>query len=210
MKILFKYSLIIASAFFLFSCEKETEDVSRITEYATFEMQGEDFMYVLRNTTFTDPGVTAHEGESDLPVEIKGTVDTSTDGVYTIQYSAINSDGFPASVERTVAVVSAIPTADLSGTYQIVHATRKNKITITKNKEGVGYYHATDSWWQTYPIPLDFVDMGDGTIKILSGSSPYGAHYGKGELLPSNQIKFTVTLANQGPLNYTTTYQLLQ
>lgn len=208
MKILFKYSLIVASAFFLFSCEKETENISRVTEYASFEMQGDNFMFVLRNSTFTDPGVTAHERETELPIETKGTVNTATLGVYTIQYSAKNSDGFSASVERTVAVVSSIPTTDLSGAYQIVNATRKNKITITKNNGTLGYYHATDSWWQSSPIPLDFVDMGDGTIKILSGSSPYGAHYGAGKILSNGQIQFTVTLVNQGPLNYTTTYQL--
>lgn len=208
MKILFKYSLIVVSAFFLFSCEKETEDISRVTEYASFEMQGDNFMFVLSNSTFTDPGVTAHEGESDLPVEIKGTVNASIPDVYTIQYLAKNSDGFSASVERTVVVVPSMPTNDLSGEYQIVHATRKNKIKITKNNGIVGYYHATDSWWQSSPIPLDFVDMGDGTIKILSGSSPYGAHYGTGKILLNGQIQFTVTLVNQGPLNYTTTYQI--
>lgn len=208
MKLLYKYSLIIASAFLLFSCDKETEDISRITEYATFEMQGEDFMFVLTNSTFTEPGVVAYEGETELPVETKGTVNTAVSDIYPIQYSATNSDGFPASVLRTVAVVAAIPTTDISGAYQIVHATRTNKMKITKNNGVVGYYHASDSWWQANAIPLDFVDMGNGTIKILSGSSPYGAHYGTGKILANGQIQFTVTLANQGPLTYTTTYQL--
>jgi|GEM_PF-2643146 hypothetical protein len=205
---IYKYSLIVISVLFLFACEKETEGISRITEYATFEMQGEDFMFVLTNSTFTDPGITAYEGETELSIVTTGTVNTSVPDVYTLQYSAKNTDGFAASVSRTVAVVPALPTTDLSGTYQIVHATRTNQMTITKNKEMVGYYHATDSWWQARPIPLDFVDMGDGTIKILSGSSPYGAHYGTGNILPNGQIRFTVTLVNQGPLNYTTTYQL--
>ena len=208
MKLLYKYSLIIVSVFFLFSCDKETENISRVTEYASFEMQGDNFMFVLRNSTFTDPGVIAREGETELSVETNGTVDTSTPDVYTIQYSAKNSDGFSASVERTVAVVSSIPTTDLSGEYKIVHATRTNKTTITKNNGVVGYYHATDSWWQRSAIPLDFVDMGDGTIKILSGSSPYGAHYGTGTILSDGQIRFKVTLVNQGPLTYTTTYKL--
>lgn len=208
MKILYKYSLIIASVFLLFSCDKDTEDISRITEYATFEMHGDDFMYVLSNSTFSDPGVVAYEGDTELPVEINGVVNTSVPDVYTVQYSAKNSDGYSASVRRTVAVVSALPTVDLSGAYQLVHASRTNKIAITINGGVTGYYHASDSWWQAYAIPLDFVDMGDGTIKVLSGSSPYGAHNGKGKILSDGQIQFTVTLLNQGPMDYTTTYKL--
>ncbi|WP_296938816.1 immunoglobulin-like domain-containing protein [uncultured Dysgonomonas sp.] len=208
MKILYKYSLIIASLFFLLSCDKDTEDVSRITEYASFEMQGDNFMYILANSTFTEPGVKATESGVEIPVETKGTVNTAVPDVYAIQYSATNSDGFPASVLRRVAVVPAIPTTDLSGEYQLVHATRKNKITITRVDGFLGYYHATDSWWQTYAIALDFVDMGDGTIKILPGSSPYGAHYGTGNILPDGQIQFVVTLPNQGNMTYSTTYKL--
>ena len=81
-------------------------------------------------------------------------------------------------------------------------------MTITKNNGIVGYYHASDSWWQKYPIPIDFVDLGGGTIKILSGSSPYGGHYGIGKILPDGKIQFSVTLVDQGPLTYTTTFQL--
>ena len=204
----YKYSLILISMFFLFACEKETEGISKITEYATFDMQGDDFMFVLANSTFTDPGVIAHEGETEIPVEIKGKVNTSVSDVYSIEYLAKNKDGFPASVVRDVAVVSAIPTDDISGAYQIVSATRTNKITITKNKGMVGYYHASDSWWQAYPIQLDFVDLGNGTIKILPGSSPFGAHNGTGKILSDGQIEFKVTLLNQGPLTYTTTFKL--
>ena len=203
-----KYSLLIVPFLLLFSCEKETEGISRVTEYATFEMKGANFMYVLANSTFTDPGITAHAGETELQIETKGTVNTATPDVYTLVYSAKNSDGFSASIKRDVAVVPAIPTNDLSGVYQVVHATRTNKTTITKNQGIVGYYHASDSWWQANPIPLDFVDMGNGTIKILSGSSPYGGHIGTGQILPDGQIQFRVTLVNQGPLTYTTTYKL--
>jgi hypothetical protein len=205
---IYKYSVLIVSLLLFFSCEKETEGISRITEYATFEMQGDDFMFILVNSTFADPGIAAYEGETELTVDIKGTVNTAVPDVYTIQYSAKNSDGFSASVERNVAVVPAIPTNDLSGTYQIVHATRTNQMTVTKKNGITGYYRATDSWYQARPIPLDFVDLGNGTVKILSGSSAYGGHYGTGEVLPDGQIRFNVTLTDQGPMTYTTTFKL--
>ena len=203
----YKYIVLMVSLIFLFSCEKETEGISRITEYATFDMQGADFMFVTANSTFTDPGVTARQGETDLPVDIKGTVNTAVPDVYTIQYSATNSDGFPASVQRIVAVVAALPTADLSGNYQVVHATRTTKMVITKNNGILGYYRASNSWWQSSPIPLDFVDMGDGTIKVLRGSSPYGGHYGVGTISTTGDIKFTITMPDQNNLVYNTTWR---
>lgn len=203
-----KYGLLLISVLFFFACEKETEGISRITEYANFEMQGEDFIFVLANSTFKDPGVTASEGETVLPVDIKGTVNTSVPGVYNLEYSAKNSDGFAASVQRSVAVVAALPTKDLSGKYKLVSATRNLFITITKNKGMVGYYHTTDSWWQQKPIALDFVDLGNGTLVILSGSSAYGGHNGKGNILADNQIQFINTLTNQGNLVVNTTYKL--
>ena len=203
----YKYILVILFSVFLFAaCEKETEGVSRITEYAEFKMSGNEFLFVEKNSTFTDPGVTAFEGETELTVVVKGTVDTSTPGVYTIQYSAENSDKFSASVKRIVAVVAAVPTVDLSGVYGLLPAQTRTS-TITKNGI-VGYYRASDSWSQAYAIPLDFVDMGDGTLTVLSGSSPFGGHYGTGLILPDNQLRFTVTLIDQGPYIYTTTYQL--
>lgn len=204
---LYKFSLLIISVFILFACEKETEGISRVTEYASFEMQGSDFMFITKNSTFSDPGIKAFQGDTELPIETKGSVDTSTPGVYTLVYSATNSDGFPASVQRTVAVVAAIPTKDLSGNYQVVHATRTNKMTVSKKGGIVGYYRASDSWWQANPIPLDFVDMGDGTIKVLQGSSPYGGHYGSGTITSVGELKFTVTMPDQGNLVYNTTWK---
>ena len=145
---IYKYSLLLVSFLLFFSCDKETEGLSRITEYATFEMEGDDFMYVLVNSTFTEPGVSAFEGETELQIETRGSVNTAVPEVYVLQYSAKNSDGFAASVQRIVAVVPTIPTEDLSGQYQLVHDTRTNKINISKNEGVVGYYHASDSWFQ--------------------------------------------------------------
>lgn len=208
---LYKFSLLIISVFILFACEKETEGISRVTEYASFEMQGSDFMFITKNSTFSDPGIKAFQGDTELPIETKGSVDTSTPGVYTLVYSATNSDGFPASVQRTVAVVAAIPTKDLSGNYQVVHATRTNKMTVSKKSGIVGYYRASDSWWQNSAIPLDFVDMGDGKILVLNGASGYGRHVDAGSTLVANQLNFKITLIDQAsPVTYNTIWKLVQ
>jgi hypothetical protein len=212
MKLLYKYSLIIASLFFLLSCDKETEDISRITYYCELDLKGGAVEFVSLGGTYAESGWVATEDGKDVSDKVtvlgKDKINTQVAGLYRLDYSVNNSDGYPTSVSRNVAVVAALPTTDLSGEYQIVPTTRENKITIAKVGGILGYYHATDTWYQTYAIPADFVDMGDGTLKVLSGSSPYGPHYGTGKILANGQIQFTVTLANQGPRTYTTTYQL--
>ena len=93
---------------------------SKITTYATFTVNGDTYMFVPTGGTYTEPGVTAKEGDADLQVTTTGTVNTNAPGVYTLTYSAVNKDGFPASVRRTVVVATIAPDAaaqDLSGNY---------------------------------------------------------------------------------------------
>jgi hypothetical protein len=123
-----KYSVFIFTIFILLaSCKKDkiisTADqvgISKVTYFPILTMKGDNIMVVEKGGTFTDPGVTAKAGESDVPVTSTGTVNTSTPGVYTINYSATNKDGFSASLRRTVAVYSTAADAaahDLSGNY---------------------------------------------------------------------------------------------
>lgn len=123
-----KYSVFIFTIFILLtSCKKDkiisTADqvgISKVTYFPILTMKGDNIMVVEKGGTFTDPGVTAKAGESDVPVTSTGTVNTSTPGIYTINYSATNKDGFSASLRRTVAVYSTAADAaahDLSGDY---------------------------------------------------------------------------------------------
>jgi len=109
-----------AFVFFLSSCEKDTEGVSKETAFANFEMTGDPILFVKPGATFTDPGVTATENGSVLEVKSAGTVNTSVEGVYQITYSAVNSDGYPGTTSRQVVVFDATPevaAVDLSGSY---------------------------------------------------------------------------------------------
>lgn len=117
-----KKYLILLAAFVLSltSCEKDTEGVSKETAFATFAMKGNEFIYLIKGQAYIDPGVTAKENGTDLKVDIAGAVDVTKAGVYTLTYSAVNSDGYPGSIKRTVVVsdISAEAAAnDLSGNY---------------------------------------------------------------------------------------------
>ena len=207
---IYKLGFLAFFVLFLFSsCEKETEGLSKISYHAVFEMAGDEFLFVIRNSTFTDPGVKAFENGQALQVKTTGKVNTSVPGIYQLTYSATNSDGLSRSINRTVAIVNAVPSVDLAGNYSLVHATRTGTITITKNDGVVGYYHGSDCWWQSSRIQTDFVDMGDGTLLVLDGRSNYGPHRGTGAILAGNQIRFDMTIYDGGNKGtaWTTTYQ---
>jgi len=122
--ILIFYSLV---TLLLVACKKtdihntdEEIGVSKVTHFAVLTLNGEKFMPVVLGTPFTDPGIVAKEGSADLTYTRSGSVNPNVAGVYTLTYTAVNKDGFPASIERTVVVYSTDSDAaanDLSGTY---------------------------------------------------------------------------------------------
>lgn len=100
------------------SCKKDSKGVSFITTYADMELEGPSTLFWQLNEPFVDPGCKASEGDDDLTDQItaKSNVNTAKGGVYSITYSVNNSDGFPASVSRTVIVCDK--NAPLNGYYQ--------------------------------------------------------------------------------------------
>ncbi len=121
------FAVLIALIGLISSCKKDpiinTPDrvgISKVTHFPILTIVGESVILVPNGGTFTDPGVTAKVGTNDVPVTSSGTVNTSQDGIYTILYSAVNSDGFSATTYRTVAVYSTDASSaahDLSGSY---------------------------------------------------------------------------------------------
>ncbi|NOT38571.1 MAG: DUF5011 domain-containing protein [Saprospiraceae bacterium] len=111
-------SIILTFSFF--SCEKVEENVSRITYYPIITLKGEQWNTVDVNGTYTDPGVEAKEGDKVIPVEIGGdVVNTNIPGVYTITYTAANSDGYTTTSYRYVGVIDpSVKGKDMSGSYR--------------------------------------------------------------------------------------------
>ena len=151
------------------SCEIADPIESTVTKYADFNMTGPKYLYWEQGEAFTDPGVEATEGGDPLEVQIDGTVDANTPGVYPLTYSAVNSDGFPASVTRYVAVGDKAVAAsrDLSGKYDVgSRETEVSKITD-------GFYDVTDIL-PPNGVHAFMVDLGNGSIIIPVQSSPFG------------------------------------
>lgn len=94
----------LAAIFFAtFSCSEESEIGSSVTNYPVFDYEETVIVPVGGAYTAT---ATATENGIDIPVEISGAddVNTSTVGIYNVSFSAINADGFAATVVQTVVV----------------------------------------------------------------------------------------------------------
>jgi Domain of unknown function (DUF5011) len=119
--------LLIAFITIVVSCKKDpiinTPDrvgISKVTYYPIITLTGSSIIAIANGTAYTEPGVTAKAGSADVPVITTGSVDENTDGVYTITYSATNSDGFSSTAARKVVIYTTATDAaanDLSGTY---------------------------------------------------------------------------------------------
>jgi len=105
----------ICSLSFLTSCDDEpsASNISRVTYFPTFEYEGGNLAIVGCNTSYNLPPVVATENGVELPTTttITGTYtgasefDIAVADKYIIETSAVNADGFPAYLTRTVWVV---------------------------------------------------------------------------------------------------------
>lgn len=200
MKKRLKYSslLLFAFALLLMGCEKETEGISKVTKFAEFQMTGPEYLFIEKGTTFTEPGIKATEGGTEIPVTTTGSVDANTVGVYVLSYSATNSDGFSASTERTVIVYDGDLTAtDFSGDYFGGYYGDAN-MTVTREKDGL--YHCTDvfGYGPPYPIPGYIVDVGQGNLIVLGAPSPFGPVLETPGTYTSTKLEYTLGITGYG------------
>ena len=176
--------LIITSFLFVVSCNKvkinNTDDkvgISRVTHYANIELTGDDVISIVKGSTFTDPGVKATAGGQDLPVTTTGSVDANTVGLYTLNYSATNADGFSSSASRTVVVIPTEdnPDVDISGSYAPVGGPASIG-NATFSKVAPGVYYASNIWGggSAAVIPAYFISTDGVNIVIPLQGSGYG------------------------------------
>ena len=182
------------SLFSLTSCNDSKDELtdSRLTYYVKLDMQGDAFVQVPIGSTYTDAGCTATMNGEDATSRIITTgldaIDTNTAGLYTVTYSAINADGFPASVSRTVAACDPTITTDISGTwttqtgtYRLYGGTTNTPFAgytckIQKAAPGIfsvsdffaGYYDQRAGYGSSYACKGYLQLLADGTLVCLS------------------------------------------
>lgn len=166
MKKILAYLLTFVLVVTLWSCDKSTEGLTRITYYAELTLEGESTLYVDKGATFVEPGYTAVMNGEDVTdqVKVSSNLDTSTSGVYTITYSIVNADGFYSTDQRTVIVTD--PNDPIEGYWD----TDANSY---RDYNGQTFYGAS------YPVLI--INNGDGTYNVedmLGGWYYYRSGYG--------------------------------
>lgn len=168
-----KYLFIILISTVISSCKKDdvviTHDrigISKVTYYPQLTLNDGAVSSIVVGASFTDPGAKGTAGGQDVPVTTVSTVDANTVGVYTITYTATNTDGFSASAIRTVVVIPAAetPGVDLTGVYMTTSGTPNAN--ITKVAPGVYY---TDNCWGNGSlaiIPAYFICTDGAVVSI--------------------------------------------
>jgi hypothetical protein len=179
------FTLLISSLLFV-ACEvKDTDNVSRITNYPLIEVLGDETVFIPQNSTFTDPGAIAKEGSEVIPTvktfngNYRGekTLNTSKPDEYSLTYTATNKDGFKASASRRVIVYK---TGDLINSIEGVYTCTISRNGVTPNaayrdikyiyiwKNADGTYEISDAFggWYQYgrALGITYITPG-GTIK---------------------------------------------
>lgn len=122
------------------SCSKTTDDVSKIVDvsFPTIDLNGPEIVRLNVGATYTDQGAELTDditgATSDID-PVSDNVNTAQPGLYFVQYSASNANGFTTNAVRFVAVTNVTGGVDISGTYTRT-ATGIPAI-ITKVAEGV-------------------------------------------------------------------------
>ena len=192
MKKIYLFGLLLAGVLLgLTSCNDDNDELtdSRLTYYANLQMQGDEFMLVPIGSTFVDPGCTGTLAGEDITDKIMvdgaDEVDPNSPGFYYITYSAVGSDGYPASVERTVCVYDPSVTTDITGEYIVQNGSYR-------------YWFSSGATvpFSDYPVTIERVvpgifyisDMMGGYYDVRAGYGPRYAMSGYIQLTGDNEI----------------------
>lgn len=205
--------ITIVAAIGISSCNKDEihntdtkVGISDVTIYPLFTMTGNAIISQVKGTPYTEPGIKAHEGTTEIPVTTTGSVNINQPGLYVLTYSATNKDGFSATTTRTVVVLAAHENAgvDLSGKYDYV----AGGYTSTVSKVAEGTYSTDNCWSAATVIPVIFVSLDGLTISVPNQTTAYGPTVGTGTYNPATKrLVYTMSLSNYGISNSNRNWQ---
>jgi hypothetical protein len=196
-----KYMIISLLLVGLYACKKgDSYDLSKVTVFAEFEYEPEVILSV--GEPFT-PSAIATEGETTLDVNIVGSADVNSIGVYEIIYSATNSDGYDGAVTQIVIVHNPNGSGtDVSGViYDTDTPARTGEIYLVEGTSNM--YYCTDMGGSGV-LPVYFEMNGD-VMNVVDQPWHYSTVNGaEGTYNPGTQT-FDITFSTGW--NYVFAYQ---
>lgn len=148
-KILSSITLFLIVILINTSCNKSNVEKSIPTFWPKIIINGSNPTVLLPTESYIELGATVTENGKAIEYVTDGEVG-ELPGVYTVTYTAINSDGIGVSAERTVAILPGPVTndVDLSGKYETTPfaAGDPNYRYATITKKAPGTYYTTNCW----------------------------------------------------------------
>ena len=190
-KKIYLFGLVALGMLALSSCNDDNDELtdSRLTYYADLHLEGDEFMAIPVGSNFVDPGCTGTLAGEEITNDIKITgaddVDPNTVGFYYITYSAEGSDGYPASVERTVCVYDPSVTTDISGDYTVQEGSYRYWFSSGATVPFSGYPVTIE---RVVPGIFSISDMMGGYYDVRAGYGPRYAMNGYLQLTNDNEI----------------------
>lgn len=126
------YSILACMSFVFGSCDKSTDDVSKVTYFVTLEREGDEKIVLEKGQPYVEPGYYAEMNGEDVTtsVQVKGSVDVNTPGIYQLVYAAYNEDGFAKTFTRTVYVADNTASPLKSGFYTVAEGSTRTAPTV--------------------------------------------------------------------------------
>lgn len=202
-------------------CERELESegiASGIIRYPSITLnEGQSVVLVAGEESYKEAGAVALLGNDDISekITIEGAedIDTSTPGVYPVNYSVtiINEleEELTVTESRYVIVASEnIADTDLSGNYKGTGFS-SSPLTVAVTKLGDGWYSIPDVLSSANGIGVNFAHLGGDVILIPNQTTPFGdvntTDEGTSAILTENGFIWTVSISCCGlfgPVNF--------
>ena len=157
------YSILVCLPFVFGACDKSTDDTSKVTYFVTLEREGDEKIVLEKGQPFVEPGYYAEMNGEDITesVQIKGSVDVNTPGIYNLVYAAYNEDGFAKTFTRTVYVADNTASPLKSGIYTVAEGSKRTAPSVVAFS---GYYVA--GWGDSMDqMTNTLLDPATGTLK---------------------------------------------
>jgi hypothetical protein len=173
-------------------CEKETTaGFTDITIYPVLEVLGDPIVFTNKGEPYEDAGVSAELDGEDVvdQVVVQSNVNTDEPGIYSVNYSITNADGFTVTGSRTVCVTDPTPSTITAGIKTVSAGTNRSGGTGV-----VAYSGYPVLILQMEPGIFYITDFFGGYYEVRAGYGPAYAMKGNFKLNANN----TLTLIDSG------------
>ena len=205
--------LVATTTMILTGCKKDLQP-SKVTFWPVIELKGTPTVVITVGDTYTDAGAVVTVNGTPIDFETVSTVDNTTEGVYSVSYSAVNEDGISASQERVVVVVpaDAIDVPAVVGNFVLTTPSRPSPIpTMKVSSLGNHVYYSTNIYGSNgnnvlLIFPAYMYTTDGTTFNILSGPFVSGGNYSDGGAATWNPVTNKLAAAFLLPVAPGTTF----